>query len=101
MEAISMSKVEAQYDQYWREAGGMARIQRTASLYASFREMLEFQVRKANPDLSDREVTIRAARRMYLSDEAVQRLLDQMENALCTMNTSEPPSSKSVPSSTI
>jgi hypothetical protein len=59
----------------------MARVQRTASLYETFRQMLEFQARKNNPDLTDREVTIQAARRMYLSNEATQRLLDQMENA--------------------
>jgi hypothetical protein len=96
-----MFNVEAEYDRYWREAGGMARVRRTALLYASFREMLEFQVRKKNPGLSDREVAIRAARRMYLSDKAAQRLLDQMENALCTTNTSGPESNKSVTSSTV
>lgn len=95
-----MSAVEAAYDRYWREAGGMARVRRTASLYASFRRMLEFQVRKKDPELSDLQVAIQAARRMYLSDEATQKLLDQMESALCTMSTSRQESSKSVISST-
>ncbi len=76
-----MLDVEAEYDRYWREVGGMAGVQRTASLYSSFRQMLEFQLRENNPDLTDREVTIQSARRMYLSNEATQRLLDQMENA--------------------
>ncbi len=83
-----MLDVEAEYDRYWREVGGTARVRRTASLYESIRQMLEFQVRKNNPALSDRQVTIQAARRMYLSDEATQRLLDQMENESCTMSTS-------------
>jgi hypothetical protein len=95
-----MLDVESEYDRYWREAGGMARVRRTASLYASFRRMLEFQVRKKNPGLSDLGVSIEAARRMYLSDEATQRLLDQMEGALCTTSTSRQESSKSATSST-
>jgi hypothetical protein len=94
-----MLDVEAEYDRYWREVGGMARVQRTVSLYQTFREMLEFQVRKKDPGLSDREVTIQVARRMYLSDKATQELLDQMENASCTMSTSVPASNASAPSS--
>jgi hypothetical protein len=93
-----MLDVEAEYDRYWREAGGMARVRRTASLYASFRRMLEFQVRKQNPGFSDREVAIEAARRMYLSDEVTQRLLDEMEAALCTTSTSKQESDKSATS---
>jgi len=99
LDTITMLDVEAEYDRYWREVGGMARVQRTASLYETFRQMLEFQVRKNNPDLTDREVTIQAARRMYLSNEATQRLLDQMENASCTMSTSNHASNESARSS--
>ena len=95
-----MFDVEAEYDRYWREVGGIARVRRTASLYESIRKMLEFQVRKQNPDLTDREVTIQAARRMYLSDEATQRLIDQMENALCTTSTSNHASNEFARSST-
>ncbi len=84
-----MLDVEAEYDRYWREVGGMARVRRTVSLYESIRAMVEFQVRKQNPELTDRQVTIQPTRRMYLSDEATQRLIDQMENALCTTSTSK------------
>jgi hypothetical protein len=63
--------------------------------------MLEFQVRKQNLGLSDREVAIKAARRMYLSDEVTQRLLDGMEGALCTTSTSKQESDKSATSSII
>jgi hypothetical protein len=77
-----MSTVEDEYFRRWGEAGGAGRLQRAFSLYAEMRAMLEFQLRKKNPGLSDRQVAIQAARRMYLSDEATQRLLDQMENAL-------------------
>jgi hypothetical protein len=91
--------VEAQYDRYWREAGGKARAQRTASLYESFRKMLEFQIRKKNPGLDDRQVTIQVARRMYCSDKATQALIDQMEAASCKTSTSGPASDASTLSS--
>jgi hypothetical protein len=93
-----MVDVESEYDEYWCSAGGMARVQRTASLYRSFREMLEFQIRKQNPDLSVGEVRIQTARRMYLSDKGTQQLLDQLESDLCTTITSVQRSSRSVPS---
>ena len=99
LDTITLLDVEAEYDRYWREVGGMVRVQRTASLYETFRQMLEFQVRKNNPDLTDREVTIQAARRMYLSNEAARRLLDQMKNASCTMSTSNHASNVSARSS--
>ena len=94
-----MSSVEAEYDRYWREVGGMARLQRTASLYESCRQMIEFQIRKKHPDLDDRQVTIQVVRRMYLSDKATQELIDQMEAASCETSTSGPVSDASVPSS--
>ena len=94
-----MSMVEAEYDRYWREAGGMARAQRTASLYESFRKALEFQIRRNNPGLDDRQVTIQVARRMYLSDKTTQALIDQMEAASCKTSTSGPASDESAPSS--
>jgi len=91
--------VEAEYDRYWREAGGMARVQRTASLYQSFRKMLEFRIRKKHPGLDDRQVTIQVARWMYRSDKATQALIDQMEAASCKTSTSGPASDASPPSS--
>jgi hypothetical protein len=94
-----MRNVELEYDRRWREAGGIARLLRTASLYAAFREMLELQVRKKSPGLSDREVAIRAARRMYASDSATQKLLDQLETAPCTTSSCEQESNKSAESS--
>ena len=97
--AMPDDDVEAQYDRYWREAGGVARVQRTASLYESFRKMLEFQIRKKNPGLDDRQITIQVARRMYCSDKATQALIDQMEAASCKTSTSGPASDASAPSS--
>ena len=92
---MSDVSVEAEYDRYWREAGGMARVQRTASLYESFRQMIEFQIRRKHPGLDDRQVIIQVARRMYLSDKATQELIDQMEAASCKTSTSGPASDAS------
>jgi Nucleotidyl transferase AbiEii toxin, Type IV TA system len=39
--------------------------------------MIEFQIRREQPGISDREVKRQTAKRMYLSDDAAQRLLDQ------------------------
>lgn len=94
-----MSSVEAEYDRYWREAGGMARVQRMVSLYESFRRSLEFQIRKKDPGLDDRQVAIQVARRMYLSDRTTQALIDQMEAATCKTITSGPVSDASTRSS--
>jgi hypothetical protein len=95
-----VSAVEARYERYWREAGGLARVQRTASLYASFREMLEFDVRRKNPSLNDREVALGAARRMYQSDSVVLKLLDELERAPCTTRFCGVESKRSASSST-
>jgi hypothetical protein len=94
-----MSSVEAEYDRYWREAGGMARLQRTVSLYESFRKSLEFRIRKKNPGLNDRQVAVQVARRMYLSDQATQALIDQMEAGSCKTISSGPASAASTRSS--
>jgi hypothetical protein len=94
-----MTDVEVEYDRHWREARGIARLLRAASLYAAFREMLELQVRKKSPGLGDREVAIQAARRMYASDAATQKLLDQMESAPCTTSSCVQGSNKSAESS--
>src|SRR4051794_17943323 len=93
-----MLSVEEEYFRVWGEAGGAGRLQRAFSLYAEMRAMLEYQVRKRHPELSDREVMIKVARRMYLSDTAAQRLLDQMENDSCSTSTSKHVLNESAPS---
>ena len=47
------------------------------------RAMLEFQVRKRHPELSEKEIAWEVARLMYLSDEGTQRLLEQARAKLC------------------
>jgi len=83
LDTLTMLDVEAEYDRYWREVGGMARVERAFSLYAEMRAMLEFQVRKRHPELSEKEIPWEVARLMYLSDEGTQRLLEQARAKLC------------------
>jgi hypothetical protein len=70
-----MPTVEEAYHQAWGRVGGAGRLQRSFSLFTEFWEMLEFQVRKDHPDLSDRDLKLHVAKRMYFSDAAAQRLL--------------------------
>jgi len=67
----------------WGAVGGAARVERAFSLYAEMRAMLEFQVRKRHPELSEKEIAWKVARLMYLSDEGTQRLLEQARAKLC------------------
>jgi hypothetical protein len=70
------SSIEDAYFQAWGKVGGAGRLRRTFSLFAEFWGMLEFQIRKAHPGISDREARRQTAKRMYFSDSAAQRLLD-------------------------
>lgn len=78
-----MSIVEDEYFRAWGAVGGAARVERAFSLYSEMRTMLEFQVRKRYPELSDKEVPWEVARLMYLSDEGTQRLLEKARAKLC------------------
>src|SRR5436305_645930 len=72
-----VESIEEAYFQAWGKVGGVGRLRRTFSLYAEIRRMVEFQIQKNHPELGDGEVQRRTAKRMYLSDEAAQRLLDR------------------------
>jgi hypothetical protein len=78
-----MLSVEEEYFWIWGEAGGAKRLQRAFSLYAEMRAMLEFQVRKRHPELSEQELPWHVARLMYLSDDATQRLIQKARKGLC------------------
>jgi hypothetical protein len=47
------------------------------------RAMLEYQVRKRHPELSEQEVPWQVAKLMYLSDDATQRLIQKARKGLC------------------
>jgi nucleotidyltransferase AbiEii toxin of type IV toxin-antitoxin system len=73
--------IEDAYFQAWGKVGGVGRLRRAFSLYAEIRGMLEFQIRKKHPELDEREVQRRTAQRMYVADDAAQRLLDRSQGA--------------------
>ena len=74
-----MPTVEEVYREAWGKVGGVGRLRRTFSLFAEFWEILEFQIIRGHPELSGSELNRSVAKRMYSSDLAAQRLLDQME----------------------
>jgi hypothetical protein len=80
------SVVEDAYFQFWGKAGGVARLRRACSLFSNMREMLELQVRRDKPGLSDHELTRQLAKRLYFSDERAQSLLDQMPEPKVTID---------------
>jgi hypothetical protein len=73
-----MSLVEEVYFQAWGKVGGVGRLRRTFSLFASLRDMYELQVKREKPGLSNSEIKRYTAKRMYISDDAAQALLDRM-----------------------
>ena len=68
-----MPTVEEAYHQAWGKAGGAGRLRRSFSLHTEIRRMIEHQIRSKQPGLSERDVAIQVARRMYMSDGAAQR----------------------------
>jgi len=71
-----MSTVEEAYFNAWGKVGGAGRLRRSFALHAEIRRMIEHQIRSKQPGLSERDVAVQVARRMYMSDAAAQRLLD-------------------------
>jgi hypothetical protein len=70
--------IEAADFRAWGKVGGAGRLRRTFSLHADVRRMVAFQIRQTHPELADRELRRRTAQRMYLSDDAVQQLLERV-----------------------
>ena len=77
LKGLEHCSIEEAYFQVWGRVGGAGRLRRTFSLSAEFWGMMEFQIRKAQPGISDREAKRQTAKRMYISDDAAQRLLGQ------------------------
>ena len=71
-----ISFIEQEYRRLWGEVGGVGRLRRTVSLHADIRGMIEHQIKTKQPGLSDRDLAVQVARRMYMSDAGAQRLLD-------------------------
>ena len=69
-----ISFIEQEYRRLWGEVGGVGRLRRTVSLHADIRRMIEHQIKTKQPGLSDRDLAVQVARRMYMSDAGAQRL---------------------------
>jgi hypothetical protein len=82
LKGLEHCSIEDAYFHAWGRVGGAGRLRRAFSLYADIRRMIEFQIRKKHPELGECEVQRRTAQRMYLSDDAAQRLLDHSKGAL-------------------
>ncbi len=72
--------VEKRYNQALDRMSGFERIQRTFGMYDFVHQMLELKISAANPDFSARRVKIEVAKRMYLSDPAIQAILERLQN---------------------
>jgi hypothetical protein len=73
---MSSIDIEEVYFNAWGKVGGAGRLRRAFSLHSNIRGMLELQVRRKYPNLSDSEIRQRTARRMYVADHTTQLLLD-------------------------
>ena len=73
-----MSLVDDTYNRILDKMTGAERLQRTSDLYNSIHSMLCHQVRSTDPALTEREVRLRVARILYLSDPHVVKLLDML-----------------------
>jgi hypothetical protein len=76
---VERPTVEEFYHQYWGKVGGVGRLRRTFSLFASMRGMLAIQVKNLYPGVGGAELAWRTAKRMYTSNAATQKLLDRVE----------------------
>ena len=74
-------------DEYYRrldERGPAFGVELCARMLQDVVAMLNLQVQRECPDLSERERRIETARRLYFGDEATQRLLDLAAKATTT-----------------
>ena len=70
--------VEEAYRKGLKDMEPKERVMRTCSLYTSVKNMLAHQIRSNDTGISDFELKIKIARRMYLSDPKAQALLNQL-----------------------
>ena len=75
------TQIDEQYTQIWAQKSGKQRLQRMFDLYSEMYRMIAFQIKSKNKHYSDRKLKIEVAKRMYLSDENVQRMLSKLDHA--------------------
>jgi hypothetical protein len=60
---MSSIDIEEAYFQAWGKVGGAGRLRRAFSLFAELWRMMEFQIRKQYPEITDREAKRQTAKR--------------------------------------
>jgi len=70
-----MTLVENKYNESLNKMSGKQRVERTASLYSSFKEMLAIKVKKEFDGISGLDLQKKVAERLYMSDKNVLDLI--------------------------
>ncbi len=70
-----MTLVEKHYNQALDRMTGRQRVERTLSLFSAIREMLRLQIVRESAGLSEREISIKIAQTLYLSDKGALALI--------------------------
>ena len=78
LESMS-SKIDEIYRQKIAAISPQERVSMASSQYESIKKMLGHQIRQQDSQISERQLSIEIARRMYLSDSDTVALLDRIE----------------------
>jgi hypothetical protein len=79
---LSESNIEESYLERLREMTGLQKTQRMCEMIRMARWMMESQIKKAEPNLGERELQLKVAERIYASDKRTQELIQMAWKAL-------------------
>jgi hypothetical protein len=77
----ALSLVDRAYFEGIFKMSGTERVVRSCSLFDSIKRMLSHQIHLKHPDLSERELRIRVAERMYCAEPETLKLLKKMRHS--------------------
>ena len=77
-EILKSSVTNEYYLQRLRSMSSIEKLERVGRFWKFAVNMISLQVKKANPDITERQVRILVAKRFYASDPETQRLLNLM-----------------------
>ncbi|TVQ81447.1 MAG: hypothetical protein EA369_00020 [Bradymonadales bacterium] len=72
-----MSDIEQRYIAELQSWSGTRKLERVASLYESTKDMLALQIMKEWPSISESELRLKIAERLYASDKEIHHLLSR------------------------
>jgi len=70
-----MSLVERKYNESLDKMSGMQRVERSISLFSSFREMLKIKICEEFKGISGSHLQIKIAERLYISEKNILELI--------------------------